>query len=35
MGNFKLNKYFDYLDQKEIDKAIEYRESCIPEYIYI
>lgn len=34
MGNFNLNKYFDYLDQKEIDKAIAYRESCIPEYIY-
>lgn len=34
MVNFNLNTYFNYLEQKELDKAIKYRESCIPEYIY-
>ena len=34
MSIFKLNTYFDMIENNKIDEAINYRNSFVPEYIY-
>ncbi len=34
MSKFNINTYFELIECKKIDEAIEYRASLVPEYIY-